>query len=186
MKNHQSIDRLLKNVDVLKVGTGKSQLLLYIAKKNNDFVNKKNVKITKREHAFKDYASTYNVEISNSFNPKLQLNDTESSIKSELIDLLSKLRGFKFLTTLVLAFKKIESQDKTKYDNFYGSSKVEIIINETDIDDVFQSIYTTIISNIQKSLGEGLGWIIDSVIDHTISISVYNPLAGSSYIKLPK
>ena len=28
--------------------------------------------------------------------------------------------------------------------------------------------------------------IIDSVIDHTISISKYNPLAGSSHIKLPK
>ena len=31
------------------------------------------------------------------------------------------------------------------------SSKVEIIINETDIDDVLQSIYTTIIINTQKS-----------------------------------
>ena len=30
------------------------------------------------------------------------------------------------------------------------------------------------------------GWIIDSVIDHNINISKYNPLAGSSYIKLPK
>ena len=29
-------------------------------------------------------------------------------------------------------------------------------------------------------------WIIDSVTDHTISISNHNPLAGSSYIKLPK
>ena len=29
-------------------------------------------------------------------------------------------------------------------------------------------------------------WIIDSVIDYTISISKYKPLAGSSYIKLPK
>ena len=29
-------------------------------------------------------------------------------------------------------------------------------------------------------------WIIDSVIDHTVSISKYNPLAGSSYVKLPK
>ena len=27
---------------------------------------------------------------------------------------------------------------------------------------------------------------MDSVIDHTISVSKYNPLAGSSYIKLPK
>ena len=51
---------------------------------------------------------------------------------------------------------------------------------------MFQSIYTTIITNIQKSLGEGSGWIIDSVIDHTFIISKYNPLNGSSYIKLPK
>ena len=66
------------------------------------------------------------------------------------------------------------------------SSKVEIIINESDTEDVIQSIYITIITNIQKSLGKGSGQIIDSVIDHTISISKYNPLAGSSYIKLPK
>ena len=51
---------------------------------------------------------------------------------------------------------------------------------------VLQSIYTRIITNIQKSLGKGSGWITDWVIDHTISISKYNPLTGSSYIKLPK
>ena len=90
------------------------------------------------------------------------------------------------MTTLVLAFKKIENKDKTKFNNFYSSSKAEIIINESDIDNLFESIYSTIISNIQKSLGKGSGWIIDSVIDHTLSISKYNPLAGSSYIKLPK
>ena len=47
-------------------------------------------------------------------------------------------------------------------------------------------IYATIIPNIQKYLGKSSGWIIDSVNDHNISISEYNPLAGSSYIKLPK
>ena len=51
---------------------------------------------------------------------------------------------------------------------------------------MFQPIYTKIKKKIQKSLGVGSGWIIDSVIDHTISISKYNSLAGSSYIKLPK
>ena len=57
-----------------------------------------------------------------------------------------------FGTTLVLLFKKIESDDKTKYDTFFSHSKVETIINESGIDDVFESIYTTIISNILKSL----------------------------------
>ena len=51
---------------------------------------------------------------------------------------------------------------------------------------MFKSIYTTIIKNIQKFLGKCSSWIIDSVIDHTISISKCNPLGGSSYIKLPK
>ena len=49
------------------------------------------------------------------------------------------------MTTLVFVFKKIESEDKTKYDTFYSNSKAEIIINESDIDDVFQSIYTSYI-----------------------------------------
>ena len=87
------------------------------------------------------------------------------------------------MTTLVLMFKKVESEDKTKYDNFYSSSKAGEIINENDIDDLFQSIYTTIITSTQKSLGKDSDWINDSVIGHTISISKYNPLAGSSYIK---
>ena len=90
------------------------------------------------------------------------------------------------MTTLFLVLKKIESEDKTKYVTFYLNSKAEIIINESEIDDVFQSIYTTIISNIQKYLGKGSSWIIDLVVDHNISIPKYNPLAGSAYIKLPK
>ena len=62
---------------------------------------KKNIKITKREHAFKGYASTY-FEILNSFNPELQIENTESATKSKLIELLTQLKGFKFVTTLVL------------------------------------------------------------------------------------
>ena len=46
--------------------------------------------------------------------------------------------------------------------------------------------YTKNISNIQKYLGKGSGWIIDSVIDHIINISKYNLLAADSYIKLSK
>ena len=97
---------------------------------------------------------------------------------------MTKLKGIKFVVTLVLVFKKIEIEDKLKYDTFYSYSKAEIIINKSDIDEVFQSICTTIISNIQNSLGKGLGSIIDSAIDHTISISKCNPLTGSSYINL--
>ena len=37
--------------------------------------------------------------------------------------LLSEFRGFKFLATLVLVFKKIGSEHKTKYDNLFHTQK---------------------------------------------------------------
>ena len=88
-------------------------------------MNQKNIKIAKREQTFKVYASIYNVEILDSFNPGLQLKDTESAIKSKHTELLTQLKGFKFVTKLVLVFKKIEREYKIKYDNFYSNSKAE-------------------------------------------------------------
>ena len=99
---------------------------------------------------------------------------------------MSHFKRFKFVTILVLVFKKIESEDKTKYDDFYLSSKAGINFNESVTDDMFESIYTTnitITTNMKKYFGKGSAWVIDAVIDHIISISKYNLLAGSSYIK---
>ena len=33
---------------------------------------------------------------------------------------MAELTGFKFVTTLVLVIKKIESESKTRYDTFYS------------------------------------------------------------------
>ena len=100
---------------------------------------------------------------------------------------MTQLNGFKFVATLLLVLRKIESDGKTKYDTFYSHSRTETIINESDIDDVFESIYNTIISNIQKYLGKDSDWITESVMVYNINISRYNPLVGSSnYKKLSK
>ena len=86
----------------------------------------------------------------NSFNPELKLKDTKSAIRNKLIDLLTKLKGFKFVMTLVIELKKTESDDATKYTTFSSNSKAEMIINESNIDDIFESIYNTIISILEK------------------------------------
>ena len=46
------------------------------------------------------------VENLNFSNLELQLKDTESAIKSKLINLLTKLKGFKVVTALVLKHEK--------------------------------------------------------------------------------
>ena len=54
------------------------------------------------------------------------------------------------MATLVLEFKN-RNDDKAKYNTFYSHSKLEVVTDETDIkDNLFKSIYTTIISNIKK------------------------------------
>ena len=78
-----------------------------------------------------------------------RVKDTEAAVKNKLKILLSALRGFNFTIILVLVFKKIESKYKIKFDNFYSSSKAEIIIKETDIKNAFKSIYSIIISNLK-------------------------------------
>ena len=58
---------------------------------------------------------------------------------------------------------------KTKqYETFYSHSKAEIIVNESDIDGIFESIYTKVISSIQNSLRKGSDWIINSVTEHSL------------------
>ena len=93
----------------------------------------KDVKILKRSRTLKGYGSTYNVEI---LNLDQQLIDTESEIRNKLNDLLAKLKGLKFAAKLVLEFKKLEND---------GKNNIAPLINESNIDDVFESIYSAIL-----------------------------------------
>ena len=65
-----------------------------------------------------------------------------------------------FVTTLVLQFKKIESDDKTKSETFYSNSII-LCYNYIKHTKVFRKRFC---------------WIIDSIIDYNINISKYNPL----------
>ena len=78
----------------------------------------------------------------------------------------------------------IKSDDKTKYSISHSNSNAETIIYQSDIDDVFESMYSAIISSIQKSLGKDSGWNSDSDFDQNSNISNCVTLTGCSYIKL--
>ena len=66
------------------------------------------------------------------------------------------MKGLKFVTTLVLEFKELKIHDETKYSSFYLFSQGETIISDSDIGNLFESVYSKIISNIQQLLGKGL------------------------------
>ena len=77
-------------------------------------------------------------------------------MKNKLINLFSELKGFKFVATLVSEYKRQKVMIKQNMIPFI-QTQAETVINKSDIDDVFESIYSTIKSNIQISLGNGSG-----------------------------
>ena len=153
-KTSYKLSKTIKQAEKVSEVGGADNYLYSETKNSENFLNEKNAKITKWSHAYRGYPSTYNVAISNSFSPKQQLKYTESATKNKLISSLSRLKGFKFITTLVLELKKIKNDDERTFTFFYFNSKAKTAINESDIDDVFESIYATIISNIQKTFWE--------------------------------
>ena len=51
------------------------------------------------------------------------------------------------MKTLFFEFQKVEKGDKANFSTFYSNPKPKTFINENDIDDVFELIYSTIIPN---------------------------------------
>ena len=83
----------------------------------------KNIKQQQIEHMFlKAIEILIMLKFQIFFNTELQLRETESAIKSRLIELLTQSKSPEFLTTFDLVFKKIESEN-SKYITFYSSSK---------------------------------------------------------------
>ena len=52
------------------------------------------VKITKQSYGYKGYASTYNADILNSFNPEIKLKNAGSAIENKLKDLFLIWEGW--------------------------------------------------------------------------------------------
>ena len=75
---------------------------------------------------------------------------------------------------------------KTVYKTAYFNSKPQIIINNTEIPESLQLSKQKILNMIAQWISEGSGWTIESVDNHYLNIVQYQPMKGSSYIKLPQ
>ena len=68
----------------------------------------------------------------------------------------------------------------------YFNSSTFAITNENELHEELQLSKQQIINKIAQWISKGSGWTVESVNNHYINIIKYNPLNGSSYIKLPQ
>ena len=95
-------------------------------------------------NSFDNCIHHYNLKILNLFDRELQLINTKPVIKNRLKELLSGLKRFKVQTILVLDYKK-------RNDLKIFNSSVELIANNSDIDEAFKSMHQSIMTKNLKT-----------------------------------
>ena len=125
------------------------------------------------------------IGITNDKDPLVQLQNTRKAIEHHIINILTSMKGLKFVETLRVTFKKL-AEDGIIEKTAYFNSKAQTIINNTEIPEALQSSEETILNLIAQWISEGSGWTIESVDNHYLNIVQYQPMKGSSYIELPQ
>ena len=99
---------------------------------------------------------------------------------------MGRSRGLKIVETVKVTFGKTTSKDETIIKTAYFKCETFTITNNNRINKKLQLSKQQIMNKIAQWISEGSGWSTESVDNHNINIVKYNPLRGSSYIKLPK
>ena len=141
-------------------------------------------KIEQTDKALKGYTKSYEISIKNNKDPLTQMQNTRKAIEHRVITLLNEMKGLKYVETLKVTFSKM-SDGEIVIKTAYFNSKVQTIINHTEINEALQMSKQNILNLISQWISEGSGWTIKSVDSHYLNIVKYKPLKGSSYIQLP-
>ena len=80
----------------------------------------------------------------------------------------------------------MDSEAGEIFTNYHFNTKNNIVDASTNLTDFLSVGVERMIELIESLQGRGSGWIFDEVLHFDILTNVYKPLAGSSYIPLPK
>ena len=136
--------------------------------------------IIKTNHAFRGYAKNYKVQLVEKKDPLMQLEASKLSTKGLLKHRLDETKGFKYQIILKVESKNISQRKKFNLLQFISIQQTKKVINyKFGLGKSFQEIlYRT-----DNWINDRSGWIVELI--ESQYISMYRPLSGSSYVKLP-
>ena len=142
-------------------------------------------KIQQTNKALKGYIKSYEIDIKNNKDPLVQLNSTRKAVANHIENILTSMKGLKFAETLRVTFEKETGSEERVIKTAYFNSQPQTITNDTQIEPALSSSKQEILNNIAVWISEGSGWTIESIDNHYLNVVKYEPMKGSSYIKLP-
>ena len=142
------------------------------------------IKYCEISKTFKRYAKSYETEIIDSKDSLAELEASKLSIKDLFKGFNYQVaKGFKYQVTVKFLLKKHKDNGDIEFSLVYFNSKNKTVINvEYMLDKSFQEI---LYRKIENWINERSGWVIESIKVEYVNISIFSPLSGSSYIKLP-
>ena len=141
--------------------------------------------IQETNKALKGFAKSYEINIKNSKDPLMQLQNTRKAVAIHIEKILKSMKGLKFVETLRVTFEKQTGREEKIMKTAYFNSQPQTITNDTQIELALSLSKQVILNKIAVWISEGSGWTIQSVENHYINVVKYEPMKGSSYIKLP-
>ena len=131
--------------------------------------------------AFNNYINQYVIDGSDVYDGLSFLMEAKRSI----INVLDSNRGIKAILYLNCVMVR-ETHVGIIRKKFYFHSAIKIILENTDVEEVFNEMVDEIEQAIQRTENaEGSGWVLESIIDIKLHTANWDPLNAGSYMELP-
>ena len=143
----------------------------------------KTFQLKETKYALKNFTKQYTID-GETFNggPKTFL----LTVKPTLLQFLNEHRNIKLKLILKCIMSKTNIvTGEVEYTIGYFVSKVETILQGTNLDDLYQKMMGKMLESLAAYQMQGSNWLFDSIIALEVHTVKYEPLRGSSYIKLP-
>ena len=142
-------------------------------------------RISQTAKALKNYTKSFEISVKDEKDPLVQLNNTRKAVTNHIENILILMKGLKFAETLVVTFEKRIGREERLFKTAYFNSQQLTITNDTQIELALSLSKQQILNKIAVWIAEGSNWIIESINNHYLNVVKYEPMKGSSYIKLP-
>ena len=103
--------------------------------------------IQQKDKALKGYTKSFEIGIKNNKDPLAQMQNTRKAIEQRAINLLDEIKGLKYVETVKVTFNKI-SDGEIVEKSAYFNSKVQTIINNTEINEALQMSKQNLLNQI--------------------------------------
>ena len=94
-------------------------------------------------------------------------------------------RPIKVMLRLQCQFRRMENGEEL-FTDYHFNTKSIVVDESTNLLEFLSLSVERLIELIESLQGKGSGWVFDKVLHFDILVNVYKPLAGSSYMVLPK